>query len=609
MEYFLTLIFYLAVLLLRMKKVAPFFYIWILATTVQFSVAQPKVPSRLSFCEVELVLTSEAKTKIQAEVNKIYVNARFLDDLTQRVHLYFPFIEEALAETILPSDFKYLAIQESGLKPDAISTSQAVGFWQFKRETAESVGMIVNTDIDERKHIFKSTLGAAKYFKENNVVFDNWIYALIAYYEGQSGAIPYTDIQYYGAKNMTIGGDFHWYALKCIAHKIAFEPLLSDIPNRNTYFLSPFLSDTESTLSDVYTRHGISETDFLGHNPWVNNRSFSPAQYPLAYYIPKEKDAETGYIANPGSLLPAALIADLSLLDPKAAPLPEPTGKPVSTQTDTVLEAIPAIGEKPVPDPYAMRADPSALTALPYEKLEEGSYALFDVENDLHYRRYYVCINEKLSFKELAALLKVSPGTLATWNGFLPHEIPGTGTLMYLTPPGKKPFHVVRQEETLIDIAYAHNMTVSKIQKRNRMKSKDFQLYIGQKLNLLPKKAKGEKCIILKYNPQSGTPGTQTAPILRPNNSPTPTVPSTTTTREIPPATPQNIPKIITPDQFEKPLWIDHTVQAGETLWSLAKKYGTRVELIKKINKLEADTLSTGQVLRIFATTTTGDKE
>ena len=50
-----------------------------------------------------------------------------------------------------------------------------------------------------------------------------------------------------------------------------------------------------------------------------------------------------------------------------------------------------------------------------------------------------------------------------------------------------------------------------------------------------------------------------------------------------------------------KTRWINHEVAAGETLWSISVTYGTKVEIIKLINKMGNDDLSPGMVLRILA--------
>ena len=43
----------------------------------------------------------------------------------------------------MPNDLKFLALQESSLKSEAVSSSNAVGFWQFKKETGEEYGLVI----------------------------------------------------------------------------------------------------------------------------------------------------------------------------------------------------------------------------------------------------------------------------------------------------------------------------------------------------------------------------------------------------------------------------------------------------------------------------------
>ena len=51
--------------------------------------------------------------------------------------------------------------------------------------------------------------------------------------------------------------------------------------------------------------------------------------------------------------------------------------------------------------------------------------------------------------------------------------------------------------------------------------------------------------------------------------------------------------------QSQKINWISHDVSVGESLWVLAKKYRTKIEIIRKVNQLDSDTLSINQVLLI----------
>ena len=51
--------------------------------------------------------------------------------------------------------------------------------------------------------------------------------------------------------------------------------------------------------------------------------------------------------------------------------------------------------------------------------------------------------------------------------------------------------------------------------------------------------------------------------------------------------------------QSQKINWISHDVSRGESLWVLAKKYKTKIDIIRQVNQLESDTLSIDQVLLI----------
>ena len=51
--------------------------------------------------------------------------------------------------------------------------------------------------------------------------------------------------------------------------------------------------------------------------------------------------------------------------------------------------------------------------------------------------------------------------------------------------------------------------------------------------------------------------------------------------------------------QSQKINWISHDVSRGESLWALAKKYRTKIDIIRQVNQLESDVLSIDQILLI----------
>ncbi|MEO0470531.1 MAG: LysM peptidoglycan-binding domain-containing protein, partial [Bacteroidota bacterium] len=128
-----------------------------------------------------------------------------------------------------------------------------------------------------------------------------------------------------------------------------------------------------------------------------------------------------------------------------------------------------------------------------------------------------------------------------------------------------------------------------------------------QKLYLTSKKPKGEKILILTPESQASPATASTKPIrVKPENPKAGTVPSPrpqiSETRPIivPQPTAGGGSSLPDADQPRK-RWVVHTVRGGDTLWGIAQLYGTKVAIIKQINKLGTDNISEGMQLRILA--------
>ena len=94
---------------------------------------------------------------------------------------YFPVFENALQRYDLPSELKYLACIESGLRQNAYSPARAAGLWQFIPGTGILRGLEVNSYIDERYDLYKSTDAACAFLKSLYVKFQDWHLAIAAY--------------------------------------------------------------------------------------------------------------------------------------------------------------------------------------------------------------------------------------------------------------------------------------------------------------------------------------------------------------------------------------------------------------------------------------------
>jgi hypothetical protein len=104
----------------------------------------------------------------------------------KRARRYFPWIEKRLREMGLPDDLKYVAITESGLRPEAVSPSGAAGIWQFIPSTGEKYGMRKNRSLDERFDFYKATDAALSYLRNLYEEFGSWTLSMAAYNGGEN---------------------------------------------------------------------------------------------------------------------------------------------------------------------------------------------------------------------------------------------------------------------------------------------------------------------------------------------------------------------------------------------------------------------------------------
>ncbi len=595
-----------------MRKLFLGFMLCVLASQLS---AQPRVPSTFMFCGIEVTLSRGARERIQSHVNKIYENPVYLKRMVARAKMYFPYIEEAFRDVRVPPDLKYLSIQESALKPNAVSMSNAVGFWQFKEGSAKETGLIVDRYVDERKHIYRASIGSAKYFARANGDFNNWLYAIISYYEGPTGAVPFTDPAYYGRKKMTINDDFHWYALKAIAHKIAYQPALEEDVNVN-YYLMPFATNGHRTWREVIEAHNLSEDSFFEYNKWINDTRRIPDGRDFTYYIPVPVAQYLGHVEDPGKQLKIAMTSAEAQLLP-SSDLNVLSGQP-EPDTSTLPQASQSQHEEiqltpPAKSQTSEKYPGASFVAQPVTQLPREAYAIFNIEDDLHHQSVYTVYDGINSFERFSGQHLIFSDKLLKWNRLEHTSQLDPPQVIYLGPLSNAQFHVVEKGETLPNIARKHDVSVGKILRKNRMDKDDMTIYIGQKLYLQKKKPKGEKLIILRITPQEEesemvaeeTPYTESATYPQKDTANVYTVAqeeSSYTGFQQEEEVIHEMPKPSRPPIQEfTSRWIEHTVLQGETLWSISKRYRTKVDIIKRINQMDTTDLYIGQVLRIMA--------
>ncbi|RZL29871.1 MAG: lytic transglycosylase domain-containing protein [Pedobacter sp.] len=191
----------------------------------EFSIAQ------LEFAEETLPI---GDTKVTQKMERTLASFSYQNLQTTRLHSkaakWFPVVEPILADYGIPNDFKYLPLVESGLR-GGVSPKGAAGYWQFMPSTARMYGLKVNSKVDERYNLKKSTIAAAKYIKELYGIFDSWTLVAAAYNVGDGHMRRQISRQkqdnYF---KMRLNRETGVYVYKLISMKEILEN-----PNRNGY--------------------------------------------------------------------------------------------------------------------------------------------------------------------------------------------------------------------------------------------------------------------------------------------------------------------------------------------------------------------------------------
>ena len=191
---------------------------------------------------------------------------------------YFPYMDSYFHEVDIPDDFKYLAVAESGLRNDAISSTGAAWVWQLMPETARRYGLRVDDEIDERLNFERATRAAGAYILHLKSLFQNWTLAAAAYNRGESGLQRDQEAQpqaktYY---NLILNNETGNYLYRIIAIKYLmqnrwkiFSPeMLGDVfhtPDTKTKILQGPILDLRVWCLD----NDIDYQELRELNPWI----------------------------------------------------------------------------------------------------------------------------------------------------------------------------------------------------------------------------------------------------------------------------------------------------------------------------------------------------
>lgn len=538
----------------------------VLASTAQ----SPLVPHKIHFAGMTLTVRDEARELIQKDVNLLTQSPKYFNIKAERARTYFPIIERIFEEERVPTDFKYLVLQESALIADAVSVSDAVGFWQFKDFTAREMGLRVDDDVDERMNIVSSTRAAARYIKQNNYMFNNWIYALQAYQMGAGGVKRLVGDDLDGSRHMDITAETYWYVMKYLAHKVAFEDAVKGSPQLK---VAEHPLTAGGSISQMASSLDIETSRLAEFNKWVRKGEV-PADRSYTLIVPT------------GSTEPD--FSKLLVGTPPAQQKPSPVGK---VEEEILINEIPVLQARQGENlgTLAERAGLSLSHFLKYNELPSdhvvraGGFYFKDkkrskTEDDFHKvlkgedlwtisQQHGIHVRRLRKLNRLGEGQEPTVGSMVWLNVSKPREQTDdehvleleeefiewdhsratnrTSTERAPSPPQDEAgYHTVLQGETLYAIARSYQLSVADLRTLNGL-SGSMDIHPGQKL------------LVSEEMESLG---------------------------DVPPENSQGVV---------------HEVRPSDTMYSVARKYGITVKELMDRNQKEDFTLAPGEKLLI----------
>ena len=200
--------------------------------------------------------------------------------MLKRSKRYFTQIVPILRQQGVPEDLKYLMAIESNLDPKALSVAGAAGLWQFTRATAQTYGLEVSTEVDERYNIEKETVAACKFLKDAYRKYGDWMTVAASYNAGQGGITKRRENQKQtSALELWLPEETARYMFRLLAVKMFFENPAAfgfNVPASERY---PYIEPTDvltvnypiPSLVDFALEHGTTYARLKEANLWLRD--------------------------------------------------------------------------------------------------------------------------------------------------------------------------------------------------------------------------------------------------------------------------------------------------------------------------------------------------
>lgn len=266
-----------------------------------YRIISPEIPNYLEFAGEKIPTENfEVYERMEREflANTYWHSSTIL--AIKRANRWFPVIEPILKKNNIPADFKYLCVAESNLE-NVISPAGATGFWQFMKPAGEKYGLEINSQVDERYDVEKSTEAACKYLQDSYDIFASWIVSAASYNMGQDGVQLQQDRQkttkYF---NLVLNSETSRFVARIVSLKYILqnpEKYGFDIEDEEKYkpldYNEVTLDSSVADFADYAKGLGINYFILKMYNPWLRDNYLSnKAKKVYTIKLPQEGSIE-----------------------------------------------------------------------------------------------------------------------------------------------------------------------------------------------------------------------------------------------------------------------------------------------------------------------------
>lgn len=239
------------------------------------------------------------RTRVAQQAAWYAARPELVQGIVLRARRYLHFIVDEVERRGLPTELALLPFVESGFNPQALSSAQASGLWQFIPGTGIKYNLAQNSLYDGRRDVVASTNAALDYLEflysynhrdwHRALASYNWGEAAVARAVERNRARGLSDAY----ASLTMPDETRSYVPRLLAIKhIIMDPAaygitLAELPNEPVFSQVQIASDLDLRLAAQFAQTPLAE--FLALNPAYNSPQVSSSAG-VALVIPVDKE-------------------------------------------------------------------------------------------------------------------------------------------------------------------------------------------------------------------------------------------------------------------------------------------------------------------------------